>query len=519
MKKSTLNLIIALMSFSTLGIIAIQAYWIKIKAQQAAKEFDSKVYESLEAISEHLTTNETMVFVQSQNVNRFNFKTRDIEDGIKEMSYVISVSEDDNAIREIKRTVNGRLKPEDGIISRTYEWTEDSIVIHSVNFEDSIIKSKGKTEVKALLSKKKNQIRTAIDKLAIEYALKESSLKERLAKVNMDSLVEKKLATKGISNSFQYEIKSGEDSVVFYSEAFYSNQPSQLYQSSIFESLSAKNSGLLSIYFPNKLNSILKSIWINLLISIFLTLMMLGTFGYTIYSIIKQKKLAQIKSDFINNMTHEFKTPIATISLAIDNMLHPLIKADTKAMEKFGRIIKKENDRMNHQIERVLEAARFERQDINLKMEALDLHDLLRDLTDTFKMEMDDNRGDIKLSLNAESHEIEGDKMHLYNALRNVIENGIKYSKTPFRISILTKKNDQEILIEIKDKGIGMDVTTQKHIFDRFYRKTDGNIHQTKGFGLGLYYTKEVINKHGGNIDVNSNLNHGSSFKIRLPLK
>ncbi len=217
-------------------------------------------------------------------------------------------------------------------------------------------------------------------------------------------------------------------------------------------------------------------------------------------------------------MTHEFKTPVATISLAIDSMLHPEVKEKTEELEKYGRIIKKENQRMNDQVERLLEMALFDRQELTLNVQAFDAHLLIHELKEDFKLKIKAEEGTIDLSLNAVKQMIIADRMHFYNAIRNVIDNGIKYSSSTFNIQISTEVIQHQLQINIQDSGIGMSSETLKRIFDRFYRKSSGNLHSTKGFGLGLAYTQEILEKMGGSITAKSSLGSGSEFKINIPL-
>ncbi|MBL4710503.1 MAG: HAMP domain-containing histidine kinase [Flavobacteriales bacterium] len=225
-----------------------------------------------------------------------------------------------------------------------------------------------------------------------------------------------------------------------------------------------------------------------------------------------------MKADFINNMTHEFKTPVATISLAIDSILHKEIINKPDQIEKFGSIIKKENPRMNNQIERLLNIALFDKESFELNRETVNVHQLLLELKENFEINTNNQSGDFALFLNAEKAIILADKMHFYNVLRNIIDNGIKFSNEAFRIKVTTLNTNQSLIIRISDQGIGMNKDTQSKIFTRFYRKTEGDIHATKGFGLGLTYVKEVIEKMRAMIAVESELNKGTTFTITIPL-
>lgn len=501
------------MSVSSIGIMSAQAYWIYIEAMQAAEEFDSKVYESLTEVSERFKNEETLVFVQNRVDKAFGFSTIDLIEEDTEEKVLIRI--DGNNRQEtiiMGSDSNPRVLRTE--IEKDFNWSEDSLKMEIIELESNLYSDSIRFNV--FLKEKKEQLKTTLDKLAFEYAINEKSLKERLSKTSIDSLISYSLASFGIDEPFKYEVKSKSNERLESSEDFNSSY-NKVYETNLYEGLLKNNTAILSVYFPSKVGSIIKSIWINLLISIVLILTLLGTFSYTLYSILRQKRLAKVKSDFINNMTHEFKTPIATISLAIDNMMHPLVRKDEKQIEKFGHIIKKENERMDLQIGRVLEIARLEKQDIILKKEKVNLNQLICEVVDSFNVNIEENQGDINLNSSTKDETIIADKMHLFNALRNVIENGIKYSKKQFRISIHSFIESEVWVVKISDKGIGMNQNTLKHIFDRFYRRTEGNLHETKGFGLGLFYTHNIITKHGGQINVKSKLGAGSQFEIRIP--
>ncbi|TCZ69926.1 sensor histidine kinase [Flaviaesturariibacter aridisoli] len=255
-------------------------------------------------------------------------------------------------------------------------------------------------------------------------------------------------------------------------------------------------------------------------LAILFVVIVFAAFGFTLYTMLRQKKLAQIKNDFINNMTHEFKTPIATISLAVDALRNEKVQADVKKLSYFSEIIKEENQRMNRQVETILKAALLERQEIQLNRKELDAHQIIQDVADNFMLRLQEKGGSLGLSLDADNPVIYADEVHFSNLVNNLMDNAVKYSKenVPPRIQLTTSADERRFFIRIEDNGIGMNRETLKRIFEKFYRAHTGNIHNVKGFGLGLSYVKSVVEAHQGHIKAESTLGKGSAFTMDFPL-
>jgi two-component system, OmpR family, phosphate regulon sensor histidine kinase PhoR len=276
----------------------------------------------------------------------------------------------------------------------------------------------------------------------------------------------------------------------------------------------------LVIIVPNIHSLVLKGLRPRIVMAIIFTIIIFTAFFLTVRTMLRQKKLSEIKNDFINNMTHEFKTPIATISLAVDALRNIKVQQDTKKMTYFSDIIKEENQRMNRQVETILKAALLERQDVQLNLKPLHLHEIIQDVSDNFMLRLQEKQGSIELHLDAENDLIDGDEVHISNLVNNLMDNAVKYSKetVPPRIVLNTSSTDKRFILTMEDNGIGMNRETVKRIFEKFYRAHTGNIHNVKGFGLGLTYVKTVVEGHDGNIKAESTLGKGSCFTIDLPL-
>ncbi|HWI92286.1 MAG TPA: HAMP domain-containing sensor histidine kinase [Flavisolibacter sp.] len=255
--------------------------------------------------------------------------------------------------------------------------------------------------------------------------------------------------------------------------------------------------------------------------AIVFTLIIFAAFYLTINTMIRQKKLSEIKNDFINNMTHEFKTPIATISLAVDAIKNEKVQRDTEKLVYFSSIIKEENQRMNRQVETILKSALMDRQEVQLNLKPLHVHEIIGDVADNFILRLQEKQGMLETELNATDDLIEGDEVHISNLVNNLMDNAVKYSKenVPPIIKVVTSSNNKKFTIRIEDNGIGMSRETVKRIFEKFYRAHTGNIHNVKGFGLGLSYVKNVVEAHNGTIKAESTLGKGSCFTIEFDLK
>lgn len=273
----------------------------------------------------------------------------------------------------------------------------------------------------------------------------------------------------------------------------------------------------LAVYFPGKDSFIYRSLNWLLLASFVFSLFILVTFALSIFYILRQKKISEMKSDFINNMTHEFKTPIATISVATDSITNHKVLVDPERIKYFAGMIKKENTRMNRQVEDILTIARLDRKDFEFLWEPINAHELIKDAVQGITLQIEKRGGLIDLDLKAANSVVTTDKIHCTNVVYNLIDNANKYSPDAPQIKITSKNLPKGILISVSDQGIGMSKAVQAKIFERFFRQTSGNVHNVKGFGLGLSYVKAVIEANHGTISVSSEPGKGSKFDVFLP--
>lgn len=272
------------------------------------------------------------------------------------------------------------------------------------------------------------------------------------------------------------------------------------------------------IYFPSKRNVLIRQmdVWVA---SSVLILLVVVFFSYAIAIILRQKRLSEVKTDFINNMTHELKTPISTIAISSEMLLRDDVKNDEERRNQYATIIRHENDRLKNQVERVLQVATLSPEALKVQREPIDMHEVIQEALAALEVHLEDREGKIGRQLQAKEVWVNGDRVHLTNLVHNLLDNAMKYTdKTP-KISITTRNKANWIELVVADNGIGIDSRHIKMIFDKFFRVPTGNVHDVKGFGLGLFYVKTVVEAHGGQVSVKSERGKGSQFTVRLPLQ
>ncbi len=354
-----------------------------------------------------------------------------------------------------------------------------------------------------------------------DFLFKERPIEQRVAPKYIDSLLARELKGKNIDLKYVFGIGSNQKK----SQYVYASSPilknPEIQSATFFTPLfpnDLKNSNqLLQVYFPGQQEFIWQMMGFSFLGSALLLMIMIGCFYIAVNTILKQKKLAEVKNDFINNMTHEFKTPISTISLATQLIQEESAIAKNETILRYLGIIKEENIRLGNQVERVLQTAQMEKEEIILKKKELDIHMLIQHVADNINPIIHTNQGTLILNLDANPSLLALDEVHISNVIHNLLDNAIKYSSNQLHVEIQTESHDGQCVIKIKDQGIGMEKSVLESVFEPFYRVPTGNIHNVKGFGLGLSYVKKIVDAHGGKVKVESTIGAGSTFIISLP--
>jgi two-component system, OmpR family, phosphate regulon sensor histidine kinase PhoR len=535
MNKLTIRWIIALMSVSLLGLIFFQLYWIKSAIEVGEERFRQDVYEVLNMVANKVEKKEALIiaFDDYETSITFgsntSFSASDSSSFVGGNSKLLTEKLGVDSLSSMKLTLTAsniltnfdtrKLFFPDSAHSRlTRDLSMKLLQFNNrpIDFRyfdnDSLVKINLEK-----VNRKKEMFSIAVN----DWILGGQDIRNRIDKKMVDSILTVELSNKGIGITHEFAIwEEGENEAVFVSSP---NHKEELKKSELkamlFPNDLMPKSSYISIFFPSQKGFLLKKMWITLISSAILVSVIIFCFGYAIYTILQQKKLSEIKNDFINNMTHEFKTPIATIGLACEALQDKDILAHQSFQEKYLRIIRDENSRLGQQVEKVLQMATLDRKDFDLKMEPLHLHALIKQVVDQFELQILKLGGHLKLNLEAEHELLVGDEIHIFHILNNLLDNAIKYSKDKPEIEVSTFNYLQYVHLIVRDKGIGMSKEAQEKIFEKFYRVPTRNLHNVKGFGLGLTYVKTMVEAHGGQIKLKSSLGKGSEFEIILPLR
>lgn len=407
-----------------------------------------------------------------------------------------------------------------GIIFIQMSWIRDAIKLRQSQHQQDI--SYAINQIKESLYRQFfNKIHnySYMDEETREFYLRDFTV-QNFSDDEIKQTIDKSLKKYNIKEPFEYSITNIFSTPIVNSPKFrpgyYSNP------NTIHVSLSPDKAiyflETLHLYIKEDKNYILRNMGWMIGASVLFTGIIISAFGLTVRTMFTQKKLSEIKSDFINNMTHELKTPLATISLAIDALTNEKVIHDTDKIRYYSTMIKDENKRMNKQVEKILQAARIEKQDIKLNLQQLNAHEIIQKVANNLSLQIQEKHGQLDLKLGAHKFLINADEVHFSNIVFNLLDNAIKYSKEHPHIQVETQTSGNMLAIKVKDNGIGMNRETQARVFEKFYRAHTGNLHNVKGFGLGLSYVKAMAEAHGGRVKVDSTFGKGSTFTILLPL-
>ncbi len=473
MNKKAIWGIIGLMSAALIGLVVLQVRWISWSIQLNEAQFDTNVQTALGRVSIHLEELEKKI--------------------VPSLGFDPENSAQDPLLNEVERLAN---------------------------------QSPGMTY---------KQIKEYLDLKGITESYNLLPLAERIRLDYLDSYLHQELKKQGIEINVNYGVFSYQLNTFVIKDKHYvvdiSRQTASVTKVATFDPLIATkykvelfsnengSPGLLLVNFPEKSSYVWSTVWLTVAASILFTGIILFCFAYTINVIFEQKKLSEIKNDFINNMTHEFKTPIATISLASDSITNPTIISNPDKIKRFTDIIRQENKRMNAQVEKVLQMAIIDRNDYKLNMSEIDIHEIITQAVGNFSLVVENREGHLTTDLQATETKMEGDLTHVTNMIHNLMDNANKYSPEKPEISVATHNVKGGIEVIVSDKGVGLSPASKKLIFDKFYRVHTGNLHDVKGFGLGLSYVKAMMDAHHGSINVKSELGVGSNFIVFFPFK
>ncbi|MCG8785997.1 HAMP domain-containing histidine kinase [Tenacibaculum finnmarkense] len=519
MGKKIFILIVVLMSISLIGIISVQVYWIKDAVKNKQQQFDNNIKIALARTSERIKEREYADFFQN---NQEFLKDKKFVSKAKITTYLFQQIDTTNKRKFTFGTtvlgesikMPGDFINNDSIVIKRYSGKQDfyfSQIMKSNNDFTPFVKEHRVSRFKTY---------PKFNKQLIEDMLQERKkifpINQRISNKELNFTIKEELAKMNITQKFKYGVY--EDGLATQLKSGYFN----IKPNDANYPLLADNNGIskykLYIKFPNERKKLLSEIFNVLGLSLLFIIIIIAAFTTSLYQLIRQKKISAIKTDFINNMTHEFKTPIATINLALDAIKNPKIISEPEKIKRYVKMIREENKRMHGQVENVLRISRLEKNQIEITKDATDMHDTIEEAIEHIQLLVDDKNGTVTPHYQAISTEVLGNQFHLTNIIVNILENALKYSEGAPKIDIYTESTNKYFIFKVKDQGIGMSRNAQKYIFDKFYREHNGNIHNVKGHGLGLAYVKEIIDNHQGSIYVESEKGKGSLFTVKLPL-
>jgi len=368
--------------------------------------------------------------------------------------------------------------------------------------------------------KRRERWYNTIDLSTYKVRLEDRPIKERIDSVYLEQILANAIAETGIKLGYKYAVKNanlGGDKIIMGSPDYNPKNRDEFYTRLFPLDFYGPKPNYLNIYFPKRSKYLLKATGFTIIPTIILTALLIGIFAYTIMIIFRQKKLSMIKNDFINNMTHELKTPISTISLASQMLEDGTVTNTPKTIEHISKVINQESKRLSFQVEKVLQMAVFNEGRLKFKFKEFDVNEMIRTVTSNFELRVKNKNGILETEIAAEHSVIKGDEVHITNVIFNLLDNAVKYSKEIPEIKVKTENKKDFVVISVQDKGIGIPREHLNQIFDRFYRVPTGNVHNVKGFGLGLSYVKKIVDSHDGKIKVESAVNKGTKFSILFP--
>jgi signal transduction histidine kinase len=491
------------MGLALLGIMAIQVYWINRAVELKRTHFENQVSEALIATVTSIEKKETL----------------------RAFSRIIPGNEAYQSGKNFLYQLQDTLCPEHGMDTKSAFYHFDSLgrstvtldsssKVFQFEYADGTVENVQVDRMKVM--QKFEQVGSFVNDIMVEMMATPIDIEDRVSAEVIEETLKEQLIKRGINTQFHYAVldKSGDEPLM--STAF--NPEVLSYKAQLFPNDFFRSASYLLVQFPEKSSYIFRSVTGIVLLSMVFTFIIIFSFYKTLNMALRQKQLAQVKSDFINNMTHEFKTPIATISLASDALVNPMVLEHPDRIRHFIQVIKEENRRMNNQVEQILQMSVLEKNELQLKRQAVDLCDVVSDAVESMRLMVENKEGTLQFKCEAPELIAVLDKTHFSNSILNLLDNAIKYSPEKPQITVRLYREGNKAHIAVTDRGMGMSKEAQKRIFDRFYRVYSGDRHDIKGHGLGLSYVMEILKLHDGEVQVHSELGKGSQFTLLIPI-
>jgi len=519
------RLLVFLMSISLIGIILVQVFWFHTALHNSQEQFQYHVKQVLGSLAQKMERQEMYAFYKRYNrLSDSLGKAPDKEDLLEFRYY-----QRNNRTNETVIYSNSITAEDYGISSTFFDKLQDSVrmrnytarrkteVYRSANIDQNQWPHSTSPDLTTTREGELDVLSSAQFQIFCKDILALKPIEERLSKTELTALIRRELQIYSIQTPFEFCVfshglatKVASDNYPFDHKAGYAIP--------VLPDNEGKNKYELRVSFPQEQKYLMSEVISIASLSMVFTLIILITYISALNQLIRQRQISEIKTDFINNMTHEFKTPIATINLALDAMKNPKVKDDGEKMSRYLQMIRDENKRMHAQVENVLRISRLEKRELDIQKTPFDLHEVIRDAIDHVHLLVEDRQGQIVSQLNAQRTTVLLNETHFTNVMVNILDNAIKYSPEAPQIEVRTESIQDNVVIRVKDHGIGMSKTAQKRIFEKFYREHTGDIHNVKGHGLGLAYVKRILDDHQASITVESEKGKGSTFIIKIPL-
>ncbi|NDW11711.1 sensor histidine kinase [Bacteroides sp. 214] len=509
MKKSTIWILGVVMALSFLGLLLLQISYMEEMLKMRNEQFTDAVQRSLSQVSDDVAYEETR---------------RWLEEDVKGTEMKGVVAQQEAAHTTIQQTQRYGIKTPDGAFSFEQQMTTTEVSA----LPKALIRKPGASAIpqtsRSLTEAIKNRYmyqKALMDEVVLRMVSRASDmpLEKRVNFRNLDQYLQSAFINNSIDLKYHFRVIDKDGREVYRCSDYEEEGSENSYSQILFQNDPPAKMSKVYVHFPAKRNYIFASISF-MIPSLMFTFVLLITFIFTIYIIFRQKKLTEMKNDFVNNMTHEFKTPISTISLAAQMLKDPAVGKSPQMFQHISGVINDETKRLRFQVEKVLQMSMFDRQKAILKMKEIDANEMIAGVINTFTLKVERYNGKITSTLDAENADVFADEMHITNVVFNLMDNAVKYKKPEedLLLDVKTWNEAGKLMISIQDNGVGIKKENLKKIFEKFYRVHTGNLHDVKGFGLGLAYVKKIIEDHKGSIRVESELNVGTKFIIVLPL-
>lgn len=517
MSRKLLLILTAVISIASIGLVMLQSKWIRIAVEIKEEQFAQTASLAMERIIDEIEKQETVVQIIDEIKPYYSVNTS----GSARMTYrqdILNKTKGGFRSKQISQQVFTFSNLDTLRLPTFAKSIVDSTMFGNLPVKISADGTNPTTQSLNLNITDKLLNKTVFVENIVDRMIRvELPLQDRISQEQLDSIIHRELTRKGIDARYEYRVTNDKDSTIYSSPRFRSGFKGLVLRDKLFPNDFFARRYFLTIYFPNQKTYILSSLGPMTFGTLLLTLMIISIFTITLYIIFKQKRISEIRNDFVSNMTHELKTPISTISLAAQMLNDKSIPTERKNLDYLGGVIADESKRLGLQVEKVLQMAIFERAKLKLKIKEVDIHEVIKKVTNNFALQLETQDGIIIHELNASQPAIKADEVHITNVINNLLDNATKYRNGNPEITISTKDVTKGVVVAIKDNGIGISRDNLRKIFDQFYRVPSGNIHNVKGFGLGLSYVKKIVEAHGGRIWVESKLGEGSTFSFFLP--